>query len=42
MSGSERFKSGRESVEDFMDYNGIVHHEFLPEGQLIRSIIWTL
>jgi len=26
----------------FMDYNGIVHHEFLPEGQLIRSIIGAL
>jgi len=32
----ERFKSGRESVEDFMDY-GIVHHEFLPEGQTVNK-----
>jgi len=39
----ERFKSGRESIEDFMDYNdGIVHHEFLKIRQLIRSIIWAL
>jgi len=34
----ERFKSGHESVEDFMDYNdGIVHHEFLPEDQTVNK-----
>lgn len=34
----ERFKSGRESIEDvFMDYNGVVHHEFLPEGQTVNK-----
>jgi len=21
----------------FMDYNGIVHHEFLPEGQTVNK-----
>ena len=35
----ECFKSGRESVEDFMDYNGIVHHEFLPEDQTVNRDI---
>ena len=33
----ERFKSGRESVEDFMNYNGIVHHKFLSEGQTVNK-----
>jgi len=36
----ERFKSGRESIEDFMDYNVLYITNFCQKvRQLIRSII---
>ena len=38
---SRRFRKRKLTV--FMDYNGIVHHEFLPEGQTVnKELIWTI
>ncbi|XP_018046239.1 PREDICTED: uncharacterized protein LOC108685782 [Atta colombica] len=33
-----RFQSKKKAMlMIFMDYNGIVHHEFLPEGQIVNK-----
>lgn len=34
----ERFRSGRESV--FMDYKGVVFHEFLPQGETVNKVYY--
>ena len=35
---ARRFQSKKKAmVTVFMDYNGVVHHEFLPKGQTINK-----